>query len=89
MCRTAIPLLGLVVTLLLASCTRGPCAAAPDALGLRQIAEFPLPGGTTRWDYQSRDATTGRLSWLPSSSMPSCWGTGGSGRPAVVVVQPA
>ena len=30
-----------------------------------------------------------RLCWLPSSSMPSCCGTGWSGRPAVVVVQPA
>lgn len=28
---------------------------------LRQIADIPLPGGATRFDYQSLDPTTGRL----------------------------
>jgi hypothetical protein len=47
--------------LLLAGCSRGQQAAPPDALGLRQVAEVPLPGSTSRWDYASLDPSTGRL----------------------------
>src|SRR5215218_3398325 len=53
--------LGLVAALLLSACARGQQASTPDALGLRQIAEIPLPGNTSRWDYQSLDPASGRL----------------------------
>lgn len=53
--------LGLVAALLLAGCARGQQASPPDALGLRQVAEIPLPGSMSRWDYQSLDPTSGRL----------------------------
>ena len=34
----------------------------PDAkLGLRKVADVPLPGSTTRWDYESVDARSHRL----------------------------
>ena len=59
--RALFPVFGLVVALLLVGCAPGQRAAAPDALGLRQLAELPLPGDTSRWDYQSLDPTTGRL----------------------------
>ncbi len=59
--RAMFPLLGLVAALLLASCSRSQSAVPPDALGLRQTAEIPLPGGTSRWDYQSLDPASGRL----------------------------
>jgi len=37
-------------------------AASPDApAALRIVADLPLPGGAVRFDYQSLDATTGRL----------------------------
>jgi len=50
-----------IAALILAACARGQQAAPPDALGLRQIAEVPLPGSTSRWDYASLDPSTGRL----------------------------
>src|SRR4051794_24987097 len=50
-----------IAAVLLASCARGQRAAPPGALGLRQVAEIPLPGGTSRWDYQSLDPRSGRL----------------------------
>jgi len=59
--RAMFPLLGLVAALLLASCSRSQSAVPTDALGLRQLAEIPLPGDMSRWDYQSLDPTTGRL----------------------------
>src|SRR5437762_4169624 len=34
--------------------------AAADAM-LKKVADIPLPGGTSRFDYQSFDAKTGRL----------------------------
>ncbi len=57
--------------LLLAACSRGQQATPPDALGLRQIADVPLPGSTSRWDYASLDPSTGRLyiAHLGGSSM--------------------
>ncbi len=36
---------------------RAPTAAAP----LRVVADLPLPGSTSRFDYQSLESTTGRL----------------------------
>src|SRR5712691_5321618 len=36
---------------------QGPTAAAP----LRVVADFPLPGSASRFDYQSLESTTGRL----------------------------
>jgi hypothetical protein len=42
--------IAVIVALLLASCARNQGAASPDELGLRQVAEIPLPGGTSRWD---------------------------------------
>ncbi len=54
-------LFGLVVALLLVGCAPGQRSTAPDALGLRELAELPLPGDTSRWDDQSLDTTTGRL----------------------------
>src|SRR4051812_22521814 len=53
--------IAVIAALLLASCARGQRAVPPDALGLRQVAEIPLPGGTSRWDYQSLDPSSGRL----------------------------
>jgi YVTN family beta-propeller protein len=50
-----------MAALLLVGCSRGQQAAPPDALGLRQVAEVPLPGSTSRWDYASLDPSTGRL----------------------------
>ncbi|HSC47074.1 MAG TPA: hypothetical protein VLG68_03205, partial [Gammaproteobacteria bacterium] len=35
--------------------------AAVPPLPLAVRAEIPLPGGTTRFDYQSEDSATGRL----------------------------
>src|SRR5262249_54264416 len=40
----------------------GPMAGmAQDSTVLRSIADVPLPGGTTRFDYQSLDDASGRL----------------------------
>ncbi len=39
----------------------GQTARAGDAPLLKKIADVPLPGGTTRFDYQSLDETAGRL----------------------------
>src|SRR5215471_14964369 len=33
----------------------------PSAELLKKVADIPLPGGTTRFDYQSLDAAAGRL----------------------------
>jgi DNA-binding beta-propeller fold protein YncE len=38
-------------------------AAPPVGAPLRPVADVPLPGGPTRFDYQSLDPTTGRL-WI-------------------------
>lgn len=54
---------GLLLHLAIAvTCT--VCGAAPAAdpsVGLKQIADIPLPGTTSRFDYQSLDPVTGRL----------------------------
>src|SRR5215831_2351628 len=44
---------------LLAACGSG-AALAPPA-GLRLVGDFPLDGGSTRFDYESLDASTNRL----------------------------
>jgi len=59
--RRVFLLIAMTVALLLAACSRGQQATPPDALGLRQIADVPLPGSTSRWDYASLDPSTGRL----------------------------
>jgi len=59
--RRAFLLIAMTVALLLAACSRGQQATPPDALGLRQIADVPLPGSMSRWDYASLDPSTGRL----------------------------
>ena len=59
--RRTFLIIAATAALLLASCSRGHQAATPDALGLRQIADVPLPGSTSRWDYASLDPSTGRL----------------------------
>jgi hypothetical protein len=46
-------------TLALAGCLA--TLSAPSAELLRKVADIPLPGGTTRFDYQSLDAAAGRL----------------------------
>ena len=38
-----------------------PTVAAPRSLPLRVLSDVPLTGGTTRFDYQSLDSTSGRL----------------------------
>jgi YVTN family beta-propeller protein len=59
--RRLFVIIAVTVALILAACSRGQQAAPPDALGLRQVAEVPLPGSTSRWDYASLDPSTGRL----------------------------
>jgi len=53
--------------LLIACCTsptQAPASASPNESGglpLRVLADVPLTGGTTRFDYQSFDSSSGRL----------------------------
>src|SRR5438477_12864888 len=49
-----------VTALLLLVCTESISAAETEKL-LVQVKDVPLPGGPTRFDYQSFDPTTGRL----------------------------
>lgn len=54
--------LGLLAGLLAACGGRGAAGGAGAAgLGLRQVAELPLAGGGSRFDYQSLDPAAGRL----------------------------
>ena len=41
--------------------TESTAAATPGSLPLRVLADIPLTGGTTRYDYQSLDSNSGRL----------------------------
>src|ERR1700757_2941369 len=57
-----------ILTLTLAACLatqfiNQPASAEDSKAGFRleKVADIPLPGGTTRFDYQSLDATNGRL----------------------------
>jgi len=50
-----------IIALLLTGCVSWQRPTAPEAFGLRQVAEIPLPGSTSRWDYESLDPSTGRL----------------------------
>jgi hypothetical protein len=53
-----------VVSLLLHGCGRdagGVASAKNQAPILRLVADVPLPGSPSRFDYQSFDPTTGRL----------------------------
>jgi YVTN family beta-propeller protein len=71
--RTTVATLGIVIALLMFGCGRGraavqsPGSPAPGvradaaALGLRQVADIPLTGDTSRFDYESLDPTSGRL----------------------------
>lgn len=49
--------------LFVASCLLATCFAAPSesAIKLKKLVDVPLPGGTTRFDYQSLDEANGRL----------------------------
>lgn len=52
----------IILLSILATCLapwRAAQAASPVLL--KKVADIPLPGGTTRFDYQSLDPTTGRL----------------------------
>lgn len=49
-----------IVTSILILFAPGGCAAQDSTL-LTRVADVPLPGGSTRFDYQSFDPTTGRL----------------------------
>ena len=71
--RTPLVTIGMVVALLLFGCdrdraaVRAPSSPASDvradasALGLRQVADVPLTGDTSRFDYESLDQMSGRL----------------------------
>ena len=58
-CRTFLMII--LTTALLAGCSPWQRGVSPDALGLRQVGEIPLPGSASRWDYASLDPSTGRL----------------------------
>jgi len=71
----------LLISLLLALAT---CLAAfhgHSAELLKKVADIPLPGGTTRFDYASIDAAAGRLYFshmgdgklMVSTSAPKSW----------------
>jgi len=71
--RITLVTIAVVVALLLFGCSRDQAAvrapssptpgvhADASALGLRQIADIPLRGGTSRFDYESLDQTSGLL----------------------------
>lgn len=61
-------ILGVLLVACSASTKQGPASAQPnppatttDSLPLRVLADVPLTGGTTRFDYQSLDSNSGRL----------------------------
>ena len=68
--RFTLVTIAVVVALLLFGCSRYRTAvqspapgvrADASALGLRQVADVPLTGDTSRFDYESLDQTNGRL----------------------------
>jgi DNA-binding beta-propeller fold protein YncE len=68
-CTSIINAIAFAVSVLLLACSAPPAAnpanAQPSAttagLPLRVVADVPLTGGTSRYDYQSLDTTSGRL----------------------------
>ncbi|HEX8957514.1 MAG TPA: YncE family protein [Burkholderiaceae bacterium] len=45
----------------MAACTPWAASATPGTLPLKTVADLPLPGNTTRWDYASIDVRRGLL----------------------------